>query len=120
MSDITISPQHSHGTCYITIYKASVTYWTLTKQNEELAEALIASNRNDTETSTMTNLINVFTESCARGKNDHGSQMTTTQGPRTHRFTTHNPTDQEIIVLGNMHRQGHMSLIIWASTDAED
>ena len=46
--------------------------------------------------------------------------MTTTQGPRTHRFTTHNPTDQEIIVLGNMHRQGHMSLIIWASTDAED
>ena len=46
--------------------------------------------------------------------------MATTQVPHTHRFTTHNPTDQEIIVLGNMHRQGHMSLIIWASTDAED
>ena len=79
-------------------------YWTLSKQNEELTEARIASDWNDTETSDMTNLTNVLTESCARGKNDHGSQMATTQGPRTHRFTTHNPTDRKIIVLGNMRR----------------
>ena len=79
-------------------------YWTLPKQNEELTEALIASNWNGTETSAMTNLINVLTESCARGKNDHGSQMATTQGRHTHRFPTQNPTDHEITILGNMHR----------------
>ena len=48
-------------------------YWTLPKQNEEPTEARIASDWNDTETSDMTNLTNVLTESCARGKNDHGS-----------------------------------------------
>ena len=48
-------------------------YWTLSKQNEELTKARIASDWNDTETSAMTNLINALTESCARGKNDHGS-----------------------------------------------
>ena len=48
-------------------------YWTLSKQNEEPTEARIASDWNDTETSAMTNLTNVLTESCARGKNDHGS-----------------------------------------------
>ena len=118
MSDITISPQHSHGTCYITIYKASVTYWTLTKQNEELAEALIASNRNVTETPNMTTLINVLTESCARGKTIMVPKWQLLKG----RVHTDSPLTTQRILQENPQtegrRHGHGNLINRASTNA--